>query len=116
MKARTYVRDAAQNAGSEAVFMGFVQALRVQSKIIFLVLRDITGTIQNVIEISNPEVFETAKNLSLESVVRIKGLVKEAPQAPGGFEIGVTEIAVLSVAAPELPIPVVVKGSDEETE
>ena len=50
-----------------------------------------------------------AKNLSHESVVRITGMVKDAPQAPNGFEIGVTALEVLSHADPELPIPVVVK-------
>lgn len=111
-----HVSELKSEIGKEAVIQGFVHALRIQSKIIFLVLRDITGMVQNVIEISNAEAFETTKNLSLESVVRITGIVKEAPQAPGGFEIGVTAIKVLSVSAPELPIPVVVKGSDEETE
>src|SRR6185295_8358979 len=55
-------------------------------------------------------------SLSHESVVKITGTVKEAKQAPGGFEINVSNIEVLSLADPELPIPVVVKGSDEETD
>jgi len=94
---------------------GFVHALRAQSKIVFINVRDVTGIIQIVVTQDNSE-FETAKNLSLESVVRITGLVKEAEQAPGGHEIEASKIDVLSVAAPELPIPVVIKGSDEETE
>ncbi len=102
--------------GKVATVQGFVQTLRVQSKIIFLILRDTTGIVQTVVEASAPEAFETAKNLSHESVVRITGAVKEAKQAPGGFEIGVSKIEVLSHADPELPIPVVVKGSDEESD
>jgi len=95
--------------------MGFVHTLRVQSKIIFLILRDITGVIQTVIEVSS-SAFETAKDLSHESVVKITGLVKSAPQAPGGSEINASTIEVLSISNPELPIPIVTKGSDEETE
>ena len=94
---------------------GFVQALRVQSKIIFLILRDITGTVQMVVQNTegNP-LWEKAKVLSLESVVRVGGRVVEAIQAPGGVEIQIESLEVLSVAAPELPIPVVaVKGGDE---
>ncbi len=113
---RTYIKDISEHAGKEVVVQGFVHTLRVQSKIIFLILRDITGLVQNIVEISNTEAFEVAKNLSHESVVRITGTVKEAAQAPGGFEIGVSAIEVLSLANPELPIPVVVKGNDEETE
>ncbi len=111
---RTYIKDVKVHAGEEVSISGFVQTLRVQSKIIFLLLRDVSGIIQTVIEISSPA-FETAKNLSHESVVTLTGLVKEAPQAPGGFEVNVQHIEVLSVADPELPIPVVSKG-DEETE
>lgn len=112
----THVSELKNKVGQQVIVQGFVHTLRVQSKIIFLILRDTTGLVQNIIEISTPEIFETTKNLSHESVVRITGIVKDAPQAPNGFEIGVTELEVLSHADPELPIPVVVKGSDEETE
>lgn len=114
MLARTHTKDIKEKSGTEAVVQGFVHALRIQSKIIFLVVRDITGLIQTVITIDNP-VFETAKAVSLESVVRITGEVKEEKNAPGGYEIHPSNIEVLSAADPELPIPVVVK-SGEETE
>jgi aspartyl-tRNA synthetase len=78
-------------------------------------LRDVTGTLQTVIEASSPA-FEVVKNLSHESVVEITGLLKEAPQAPNGYEININNITVLSAADPELPIPIINKGSDEETE
>src|SRR6187551_2625207 len=116
MKNRTYIKDLKTLEGTEASIAGFVQTIRALSKIAFLVIRDITGLIQGVAEISNPVVFETCKGLSQESVVYITGLVKNAPQAPGGIEIGITRIEVLSHAAPELPIPVVIKGDDAETE
>jgi aspartyl-tRNA synthetase len=97
------------------MIQGFVHALRIQSKIIFIVLRNRSGLTQLVVEASNSE-FEVAKGLTLESVIRATGEMKDSPQAPGGSEMHPTKIEVLSMAAPELPIPVVVKGSDEETE
>ncbi len=112
---RIYNKEIGSHVGEEISVVGFVQTLRVQSKIIFIVSRDVSGVIQNVIEASSPA-FEVARNLSLESVVRITGTVKESKQAPGGAEVNVSSIEVLSVAAPELPIPVVIKGGDEETE
>lgn len=112
---RIYNKDIGSKVGEEVSVAGFVHTLRVQSKIIFLLSRDITGIVQTVVEASSPA-FETAKGLSHESVVRITGLVKEAKQAPGGFEINVSGIEVLSMANPELPIPVVMKGGDAETE
>ncbi|HEY4509354.1 MAG TPA: aspartate--tRNA(Asn) ligase [Candidatus Paceibacterota bacterium] len=112
---RVYNKDIGGHVGREIMVVGFVHILRVQSKIIFLILRDVTGVIQTVIEASSPA-FDITKDLSHESVVKITGTVKEAKQAMGGFEISVSDIEVLSVADPELPIPVVTKGSDEETE
>ncbi len=112
---RIYNKDVGQQVGKEIQIVGFVHTLRVQSKIIFLLVRDITGVVQTVVEASSGA-FEVAKNLSHESVVVVRGLVKESNQAPGGFEINVKEITVLSKADPELPIPVVTKGNDEETE
>ena len=97
------------------MIQGFVQALRAQSKIVFIVVRNLNGLTQVVVEVSNPE-FETAKNLSLESVIRVEGEMVDAPQAPGGKEMKPDKIIILSKSDPELPIPIVVKGSDEETE
>ena len=97
------------------MIQGFVHALRIQSKIIFIIVRNLNGLTQVVVEVSNPE-FETAKNLSLESVIRVEGEMVDAPQAPGGKEMKPDKIIILSKALPELPIPIVTKGSDEETE
>ena len=97
------------------MLQGFIHALRIQSKIIFIVVRNRQGLTQVVVTADNPE-FEGAKNLTLESVIRCTGEMKEAQQAPGGSEMHPSKIEVLSLAAPELPIPVVVKGNDEETE
>jgi nondiscriminating aspartyl-tRNA synthetase len=94
------------------MIQGFVQALRVQSKIVFIVVRNLKGLTQVVVMADNP-VFETAKNLTLESVIRCEGEMKEAAQAPGGSEMHPSSIEVLSRAEPELPIPVMLKGSDE---
>ncbi|KKU49991.1 MAG: aspartate--tRNA(Asn) ligase [Candidatus Zambryskibacteria bacterium RIFCSPHIGHO2_12_FULL_48_10] len=97
------------------MIQGFIHALRIQSKIIFVVVRNLKGLTQVVVTADNPE-FDKAKNLTLESVIRCTGEMKDAPQAPGGSEMHPSRIEVLSAAEPELPIPVVVKGSDEETE
>ncbi len=115
MKSSLHTNKVLEHAGKQVTVHGFVHALRVQSKIIFVVVRDIEGTIQVVVLKDSP-VFETAKNLSLESVVEVVGLAKKSEQASGGVEIEVSTINVLSVADPELPIPVVIKKGGEETE
>jgi aspartyl-tRNA synthetase len=65
---------------------------------------------------SGKEVFELVKELTLESVVQIEGLVKEEKQAPGGFEVQAKEIVVLSRAKPELPIPILEEKGGDETD
>src|SRR3989344_6963407 len=94
------------------MIQGFIHALRIQSKIIFIIVRNLKGLTQVVVTADNPE-FENAKNLTLESVIRVTGKIKDAPQAPNGSEMHPEKIEVLSKAEPELPIPVVVKGADE---
>lgn len=110
MKNRVYIKDIGNKKGEEVTIFGFAQTLRIQSKIIFMVVRDITGTTQAIIEIDNEQAFSIAKGLSHESVVKVTGIVKDGPKDT--FEIGVQNIEVLSYATPELPIPVVNKGSE----
>ncbi len=116
MISRTYIKDVSGLVGQETSIVGFAHTIRAQSKIAFLLVRDVTGILQTVITIEQPEAFEIAKGLSTESVVRVTGLVKDAAQAPGGVEIETTAIEVLSVADAQLPIPIIEKKGGEETE
>jgi nondiscriminating aspartyl-tRNA synthetase len=116
MISRTYIKDVSSLVGQEATIVGFAHTIRAQSKIAFLLVRDVTGVLQTVITIEQPAAFEIAKELSTESVVKVTGLVKEAKQAIGGYEIEATAIEVLSVADAQLPIPIVDKKGGEETE
>jgi len=114
---RTHIKDLKDHIGEDVVVAGFVEALRNQGKIAFILLRDITGVIQLVsIKSDNAEVFKRLDNLSLESVVKVEGHVKEEKQAPGGFEVALNNFEVLSHADPELPIPVVVEKGGEESD
>ena len=110
---RTPIQKIKEKAGTQTKIAGFVQTIRDQGSIKFLIIRDITGTIQVVVSKANPEALNTASALSLESVVEVVGLAKEEKQAPGGIEIQAAEIHVLSASIPELPIPVVPKGQEE---
>jgi len=110
---RTYVKDLKGKIGQEVRIDGFVQTRRDQGGIKFIVLRDVTGTVQGIVMKQAGEVFDLVGGLSLESVVEILGFVKEQKQAPGGYEVEIKSLSVLSVAEP-LPIPVVEeKGGNE---
>lgn len=110
---RTYIKDLKNNIGEKVTLKGFVQAVRDQGGIKFLVLRDITGIVQIVVLKSDMDAFNFVKEITTESVVEIVGTPKEEKQAPGGFEVQAHEITFLSKALPELPIPVIEeKGGD----
>lgn len=110
---RTQIKDIKDNLSKQVKISGFAQTIRKQGGIIFLVVRDVTGIIQTVVIKSNTENFEKVASLSLESVISVTGEAKENAQAPSGLEIFIESIEVLSVAEPELPIPVNEKGEGE---
>lgn len=110
---RIHIEELKNNIGKQVKVAGFVQTIRDQGNIKFLLVRDISGIIQVVVTKKNAEAMKVAGSLSLESVVEIRGLVKKEAQAPGGFELTAEEIEVLSRSDPELPIPVFEKGQEE---
>ena len=105
--ARTYIQDAFKKKGEVELF-GWVHDTRDLSKIKFLVLKDITGRIQGVgLKNETPEkVFNLISKISRESVVKIKGELKDSKQAPGGKEILIKDLEIIAEAKQPLPIDV----------
>jgi aspartyl-tRNA synthetase len=98
----------AQQNNTKAIIRGWVYDVRDLSKIRFIVLRDVSGRIQvtGIKAETNPDVFESMKNLSRESVVAIEGIIKDSKQAPGGKEILPEKLEIISLAEQTLPIDV----------
>ena len=111
---RTHIAEIPRKIGEEIKIKGHAQTLRVQSSVIFIVLRDITGVVQCVIERSCGA-FEQAKTITTESVLEITGTVKQTSCTEQGVEIAVSTIKVLSFAE-ALPIPVIEKGAEVSAE
>lgn len=116
MISRKYISDLPQFIGQNVSVCGFINTVRNQGGIKFILLRDNTGYLQCVVLKSNTQAFELVSTLSNESVIKVSGLLKEERQAPNGHEILVEEIEVLSSAEPELPIPVNQDKIIDETE
>lgn len=116
MISRKLIKELPNFIGQNVTICGFVNAVRNQGGIKFILLRDHTGYLQNVVLKSNTAAFELAGNLTNESVIKITGLLKEERQAPTGYEVLVEEIEVLSESEPELPIPVNQDKIIDETE
>src|SRR3989338_3586066 len=106
---RTYIKDAfSKKTNSEVELFGWVHDVRDLSKIRFLILRDISGRIQTISikGDSVPEVFELVGKIPRESVVRLKGELKDSKQATGGKEVIIKDLEVIAVAEHPLPIDV----------
>src|SRR5947199_39452 len=48
--------------------------------------------------------WETVRHLTLETSVAVTGEVRAEPRAPGGYELGVTELEVLGTSPVDYPI------------
>lgn len=116
MISRKLIKDLPNFIGQNVTVCGFVNTVRNQGGIKFILLRDHTGYLQNVVLKSNVKAFELTSNLTNESVIKITGLLKEERQAPTGYEVLVEEIEVLSESEAELPIPVNQDKIIDETE
>ncbi len=96
----------AQLDGEEVILTGFAHEMRDLGGIAFLVLRDRKGLAQVTLvkKLLGKEAFKSARSISRESVVMVRGNVKAEPKAPRGYEILPTEIQVLNAAQVPLPL------------
>lgn len=92
--------------GKEYVIAGWVDTVRVHGKLVFVVVRDRSGKIQVVAKKNvSEEAWKTARELTPESVVAVRGVLVESKAALGGREIQAREIVLLNKADP-LPIDI----------
>ncbi|MCS7107902.1 MAG: aspartate--tRNA(Asn) ligase [Sulfolobales archaeon] len=109
---RTHLSSDISNSmvGSEVVVAGWVHNKRDLGGKKFLIIRDKDGYIQVVISKSDSEdLMKRFYELTPESVVSVRGVVKADDRAPGGFEIVPKSITVHSVASAPLPLDVTSK-------
>jgi aspartyl/asparaginyl-tRNA synthetase len=84
--------------GQEILIKGWIYNIRSSGKILFILVRDGTGTIQCVVEKSSAgaDLFDKASGLQQESSLEIRGTVSEDSRAPGGYELRVTGLDGIS--------------------
>src|SRR5438128_3768163 len=95
-----YIEDIARHDGETVTLNGWLSNRRSSGKIHFLQVRDGSGFIQAVMSKAavGDELFQRTDHLSQESAITVTGLVRAYARAPGGFEIDVTCLAVVSEA------------------
>ena len=101
------IKDLDKHYGEEIEISGFVDNIRDLQWVQFIVLRDHTGKVQITIEKSeekNKKLVELVSNMSVESTIKVKGIINEAPKVKmGGKEIIPEDIIVTSENEGELP-------------
>ncbi|HUH11854.1 MAG TPA: asparagine--tRNA ligase [Longimicrobiales bacterium] len=105
MAVLTEVAKLGAHAGTEVTLQGWIETTRSHGKVGFAVVRDGTGVVQCVFlkKQLDDATWERFAALTQESSVRVTGEVRKEERAPGGFELGVTGLEVVALAA-EYPI------------
>ncbi len=100
-----YIEDIARHDGQQVVIRGWLHNRRSGGKIHFLTVRDGSGFIQCVMSKAtvDDDTFRRADHLTQETSLIIGGAVRADSRAPGGYEIDVSRLEVVSPAA-EYPI------------
>ena len=102
------IRQMSAHVGETATLEGWLYSKTGKGRLQFLQVRDGGGICQVVVFKGNvsAETFELARTLTQESSLRVTGTVKadtRAPGVPGGYELDVTDLEVVQIAA-EYPI------------
>ncbi len=105
------IASLAAHEGQTVTLRGWLYNLRASGKLLFPIFRDGTGTIQGIVpKAAVPEaVFNTLKDLPLESSLTVTGKVRADSRAPSGYELDVENVEVLQRIADDTPFPITLK-------
>jgi len=108
-----FIQNAKDFVGETVTLKGWAYNVRKGGKIWFLLLRDGTGIMQCVVTKFDAEEasFDIKTLITQESSVIVTGEVKEEPRSPGGYEMLVHSMELVSVAD-EYPISKKEHGTD----
>jgi aspartyl-tRNA synthetase len=102
---RVLIKNLKSMNGQTVHVCGWVQILRDQKKMQFIVVRDHTGLVQFVHSKGDDELSRLVSSLTTESAVELEGTVVENPIVKlGGIEVALTNLTVVNPAPPTLPI------------
>jgi asparaginyl-tRNA synthetase len=103
-----YVRIAqlSHHAGQIVQVKGWVTHIRSSGKVAFIVMRDGSGILQCVLVKSSipAEAWERFAGLTQETTIEVTGEVRPDKRAPGGVELGVSDLIVTGPSPIDYPI------------
>ena len=99
------IEHVSKHVGQEVTIRGWLYNKRSSGKLVFLLVRDGTGTIQALVSRADvgDDLFALADRLTQESSLEVTGTVREDKRAPGGYELTVRTIAEVG-GSEEYPI------------
>jgi asparaginyl-tRNA synthetase len=105
MPQHVYIEDVAPFDGQQITIKGWLYHKRSSGRIRFVVVRDGTGLMQCVASLADigDAIFAAIDSLTQESSLTVTGKVRADKRAPGGFELEISGLEVLSIAE-EYPI------------
>src|SRR5580704_7755437 len=104
------IENAASFAGQEVTIRGWLYNMRESGKLLFPIFRDGTGLMQGVVsQKEQPAAFDALRGPPQESSVIATGAVRPEPRAPGGYELGVTKIEIVTRVPDNEPYPIQLK-------
>jgi aspartyl-tRNA synthetase len=119
---RIFIAETIQKAGETVELSGWVSGRRDHGKLIFIDLRDSSGSVQVVFAPKDGAHLARAEELRNEWVIRVAGLVKERPKGmrndailTGAVEIEATTLEILNEAETP-PFPLDTDGLDIDEE
>lgn len=103
---RTYIGDLRSAIGQKVKIQGYLQTLRDQKKMQFLIMRDVSGLVQVAhYRPNNEELGNQISGLTAESALTITGTVVDNPVVKlGGLEIQLESLEVNGLAESPLPL------------
>jgi len=108
---RKYTSEIKNFLNQEIEVSGWVHEVRNLGNLKFIIVRDKDGFVQACAKkgVVNPEVLNKIDSLTRESVVLLKGILKEQKNAPNGYEIIPNDLEIISAANTPLPLDVTEK-------
>ncbi|MEJ2216403.1 MAG: asparagine--tRNA ligase [Gemmatimonadota bacterium] len=105
MTTNTEIRSLGEHEGGDVTVRGWVQTTRVHGKVAFVVVRDGTGIVQCVVvqKQASPEMWSVIETLTQETSVLVTGTVRADDRAPGGYELGLSDLQIIGPSA-DFPI------------
>ncbi|MCH4006551.1 MAG: asparagine--tRNA ligase [Eubacterium sp.] len=103
---RDLYKDTKAYADKEITVRGWVRQCRGSNKFAFIALNDgsFFSPVQIVLEADKLDNFKEVSNLSLSSVIRVKGTLVVTPDAKQPFEIHASEVVVEAESDPDYPL------------